>query len=161
MPHSYGYRARTRKLFAKDFRKHGMPAPTVGLRSYHLGDHVDIKVNPTIHKGMPFRYYHGRTGRVWNVGKRSIGVELNKRVRHRVIRKRLYVRVEHIQQSNCRKEFLARCKENTRLRVEAKGKKQPRLSLKRLPKQPKTSEMVQSKIVDVTTLQPLKYDPVW
>ena len=41
---------------------------------------MDIKANGTIHKGMPFKYYHGRTGRVWNVTKRAVGVELLKLV---------------------------------------------------------------------------------
>lgn len=29
---------------------------------------------------MPHKFYHGRTGRVWNVTKRAIGVEVNKQV---------------------------------------------------------------------------------
>jgi large subunit ribosomal protein L21e len=29
---------------------------------------------------MPHKFYHGRTGRVWNVTKRAIGVEINKQV---------------------------------------------------------------------------------
>ncbi|CAL9091114.1 unnamed protein product [Musa textilis] len=30
---------------------------------------------------MPHKFYHGRTGKVWNVTKRAIGVEINKQVR--------------------------------------------------------------------------------
>lgn len=30
---------------------------------------------------MPHKWYHGKTGTVWNVTKRAIGVEINKRVR--------------------------------------------------------------------------------
>eukprot|EP00963_Diacronema_lutheri_P004411 scaffold332_cov308-Pavlova_lutheri.AAC.2 len=33
---------------------------------------------------MPFKYYHGKTGVVWNVTKRAVGVELNKLVRERI-----------------------------------------------------------------------------
>lgn len=29
---------------------------------------------------MPHKWYQGKTGRVWNVTKRAIGVEINKRV---------------------------------------------------------------------------------
>jgi hypothetical protein len=29
---------------------------------------------------MPFKWYHGKTGVVWNVTKRALGVEINKRV---------------------------------------------------------------------------------
>lgn len=32
-------------------------------------------------QGMPHKYYHGKTGVVWNVTKRSVGVEVNKQVR--------------------------------------------------------------------------------
>lgn len=39
---------------------------------------MDIKCNPSIHKGMPFKYYHGRTGIVFNVTKTSLGVRVNK-----------------------------------------------------------------------------------
>jgi len=46
-----------------------------------VGDYVDVKVNAAVHKGMPFKFYHGRTGVVWNVTKRALGVELNKTVR--------------------------------------------------------------------------------
>ena len=31
-------------------------------------------------QGMPHKWYQGKTGRVWNVTKRAIGVEINKRV---------------------------------------------------------------------------------
>jgi large subunit ribosomal protein L21e len=30
---------------------------------------------------MPHKFYHGRTGRVWNVTKRAIGVVINKQAR--------------------------------------------------------------------------------
>ena len=46
------------------------------------GDYVDIKVDSSIHKGMPFKHYHGRTGVVFNVTKRAIGVTVNKSVSH-------------------------------------------------------------------------------
>ena len=31
-------------------------------------------------QGMPHKYYHGKTGVVWNVTKRAVGVEVNKQV---------------------------------------------------------------------------------
>ncbi|KAF9998089.1 hypothetical protein BGZ79_008235, partial [Entomortierella chlamydospora] len=54
MPHSYGIRARTRHMFARNFREHGMPIKlTTYLKTYKVGDIVDIKANGAIHKGMP------------------------------------------------------------------------------------------------------------
>lgn len=53
-------------------------------RPLQRGDYVDIKCNPSIHKGMPFKYYHGRTGIVFNVTKTSLGVRVNKQASERV-----------------------------------------------------------------------------
>lgn len=80
MPHSFGYRAHTRTLFKKPFKTNGRPPTTVFLRQYKRGDYVDIKVNASEHKGMPFKHYHGRTGVVFNVNKRAVGVIINKEV---------------------------------------------------------------------------------
>ncbi|KAF9680738.1 hypothetical protein SADUNF_Sadunf06G0152700 [Salix dunnii] len=78
MPAGHGLRSRTRDLFARPFRKKGYIPLTTYLRCYKIGDSVDVKVNGAVHKGMPHKFYHGRTGRVWNVTKRAIGVEVNK-----------------------------------------------------------------------------------
>ena len=40
-----------------------------------------LKVNGAIHKGMPHKVYHGKTGRIFNVTKRAVGVVVNKQVK--------------------------------------------------------------------------------
>src|SRR5690349_12398592 len=66
MPHSYGIRARTRHMFARNFREHGMPIKlTTYLKTYKVGDIVDIKANGAIHKGMPHKFYHGYVFRLF------------------------------------------------------------------------------------------------
>merc|ERR1712203_801330 len=60
-----------------------------------IGDIVDIKGCGAFQKGMPFKAFHGKTGRVFNVSKRALGVVVNKRVRGKILPKRIYVRVEH------------------------------------------------------------------
>lgn len=139
MPHSFGYRARTRDLFSRGFREAGYINTTTYLRTFHIGDYVDIKANPAIHKGMPHKFYHGRTGVVFNVTRRAIGVEVNKQVRNRIVKKRIHVRVEHVSPSKCRTDFLARVKENERLKAEAKktGERVPQSKLMRIPVQPR------------------------
>merc|ERR1719334_2024947 len=62
---------------------------------------------------MAHRIYHGKTGVVWNVTQRSVGVLLKKKVGNRYRTKRLHVRIEHVCPSGCRKDFLQRCKFNT------------------------------------------------
>ncbi len=135
MPHSYGFRARTRKLFAREFRQHGcvavwgvaalqskpraltrafsarsMPGLQTYMTKYKVGDLVDIKANSAIHKGMPHKFYHGRTGFVYNVSQRAVGLIVNKQVGNRIMRKRITVRIEHVKQSKSRQGFLDRVK---------------------------------------------------
>ena len=57
---------------------------------------------------MPFKFYQGRTGKVFNVNPRSIGVIVNKLVGNRIIPKRIHVRLEHIRPSKCREAFVKR-----------------------------------------------------
>jgi large subunit ribosomal protein L21e len=82
------------------------------LTPYRIGEIVDIKVDGAIHKGMPYKYYHGKTGRVFNVNPRSVGVVVNKQIRNRIIPKRIHVRVEHVKKSTSRSDFLNRIREN-------------------------------------------------
>lgn len=69
---------------------------------------------------MPHKWYQGKTGVVWNVTKRALGVEINKTVGGRIIKKRIHVRIEHVQPSQCRAEFLRRRADNDQKRAEAK-----------------------------------------
>ncbi|GFQ01917.1 60S ribosomal protein l21-1 [Phtheirospermum japonicum] len=59
-------RSRTRDLFARPFRKKGPTHLTTYLHIFKIGDYVDVKVKGSIYKGMHHKFYHGRTGRVWN-----------------------------------------------------------------------------------------------
>lgn len=130
MSHSYGQRRRTRHKFRKGFKQAGSIHISRTLTTYKVGDYVDVVVDGSIHKGMPYKYYHGRTGRVFNVNPRAIGVIVNKQVRQRIIPKRIHVRIEHLRQSSCRKAFVGRITENDRKKTEA-NKQGKRISTKR------------------------------
>ena len=159
MPSSFGYRARTRQLYAKGFRQKGMPNLSTYLKTYRLGDIVDIKANSAIQKGMPHKYYHGKTGRVFNVTRRAVGVVVNKRVNTRIVPKRILVRIEHVQHSKSRHDFLARVRENEAKKKEAKEKgiKLPKTAFKRQPKLPARGHLVSVKKTDIETIRPLKH----
>lgn len=147
MPHSFGYRARTRDMFSRDFRKAGLHLKQEQWqRPLHVGDYVDIHVNSNVHKGMAHKGFQGRTGIVFNVTKRAVGVEINKIVRNRVVKKRIHVRVEHVEPSQCRKDFLKRVKRIETLKREAKaaGKEVPIDLIRRQPKQPKAGFTVKA-----------------
>lgn len=135
MTHCYGYRRKTRNKFRKGFRNHGAIHISKTLTAYKVGDIVDVVVDGAIHKGMPYKWYHGRTGRVFNVNPRAIGVIINKQVRSRIVEKRIHVRVEHLKLSTSRKEFLDRIRENDVKKAEA-NKKGVRISTKRVVTQP-------------------------
>nr|ABC97350.1 RPL21 [Streblomastix strix] len=142
MPHSFGYRARTRTLFQKSFGKHGMPSTSRYLQKFNIGDYVDIKADSAIHKGMPFRYYHGRTGRIWALFNHAVGIEVNKRWGNRIIQKRVYIRIEHVRKSKCRQDFLQRCKTH---------------APKRVPQGPRKGQIVHIRKNNITTLAPKPY----
>jgi len=132
MPHSYGYRARTRKVFSKGFRKHGAAPLSGSLTTYKLGDYVDIVVNGSVHKGMPYKVYHGKTGKVFNVNPNGIGVIINKEVRNRIERKRIHVRVDHLRKSKCQENYKIR----VRQAEEEKRNKAAKKDRKRMPGKP-------------------------
>jgi large subunit ribosomal protein L21e len=156
MPHSFGYRAHTRHLFQKKFGTKGRPHSTVFLRTFKRGDYVDIKVDPSVHKGMPFKYYHGRTGVVFNVNKRAIGISVNKEVNGRIISKDIHVAVPHVTPSKCRDEVIARRLANEAHKKAVLQGTATRKSLKRQAVQPKAGYFYK---VEATpeTITPIPY----
>jgi large subunit ribosomal protein L21e len=106
---------------------------------------------------MPHKFYHGKTGIVWNVTKRAVGVELLKQVNGRYIKKRLHVRVEHVKPSNCRSEFLRRCKDNDEKKHAARVAGQPIPSTKRQPKGPRTEGILLENVA-METITAVPYD---
>ncbi len=59
---SKGYRSSTRSLFKKKPRQKGKIGLSKLLQPYKVGDRVVIKVEPSLHKGMPHKRFHGRVG---------------------------------------------------------------------------------------------------
>ncbi|UYV78691.1 hypothetical protein LAZ67_16002414 [Cordylochernes scorpioides] len=159
MVNTKGYRRGTRYLFSRKFKKHGIEPLSTFLTTYRRGDIVDIKGNGAFQKGMPYKYYHGKTGTVFNVTPHALGVIVNKRVRHRIIPKRINVRVEHVRLSKCRQDHLARIEKNKNLIKEAKEKGQKiRLQLKRQAVQPRGGHMVLINKTTIEVVQPIPYE---
>ncbi|KAF8910213.1 translation protein SH3-like domain-containing protein [Gymnopilus junonius] len=150
MPHSFGYRARTRHMFKRGFKEHGPVKLSTFLINYHVGDIVDIKANAAQQKGMPHKYYHGRTGIVYNVTPSAVGVIVYKV-------KRVNLRVEHVRHSKCRQEFLDRVKANHDAHAAAKEKGE-RINLRRIPAQPRESHVVSTKENTPQTMTPVPYE---
>lgn len=88
-----GTRHRTRKVFRKRIREQGaVPPLSLLMIDYKVGDNVHIVVNPAIHRGMPHRRYHGKTGTVVGTRGRSYIVEVSVGGK----KKLLIVRPEHL-----------------------------------------------------------------
>ncbi|EKM84275.1 hypothetical protein AGABI1DRAFT_110831 [Agaricus bisporus var. burnettii JB137-S8] len=157
MPHSFGYRARTRQMFSRSFKEHGMIGLSTYLTNFRIGDIVDIKANAAQQKGMPHKFYHGRTGVIYNVTPSAVGVIVYKVVGNRYIEKRVNIRVEHIKHSKCRQEFLDRVKANHDAHVAARAKDE-RVDLKRKPAQPREARTVSTANNAPQTMRPVPYE---
>lgn len=68
-----GHRAKTRaKITASKTRA----TPTALLKTYEAGQTVQMVINGSVHKGMPFRRFHGLTGVVLGMRGRAIRVSV-------------------------------------------------------------------------------------
>ena len=154
MVHSHGKRARTRDLFSKPYRKHGATPFQKYFITFRMGDYVDILVDGSIHKGMPHKFYHGKTGRVFNVTQHALGVIVNKQVNGRIVPKRLHVRIEHVRKSQSRVAFVERVKSNDKLKEQAK-KEGKKIVTKRIPKGPVDAHVVKGE--GIQYINPIKF----
>lgn len=102
---------------------------------------------------MPFKAYHGKTGRVYNVTKHCLGVIVNKRVRGDILAKRINVRVEHVTPSKCREDFLRRVKDNDERKRAARANKQ-KVVVKRRPVEPSAAKII------VSPPEPIRLAPI-
>lgn len=93
MPKSKGYRTRTRRLLRKKPRERGKLRLSKLLYQYQPGNRVVIKIDPSVHKGMPHKRYHGKVGTV--VEKRGKSYIINVTQGNAV--KEIIVRPEHLE----------------------------------------------------------------
>uniref|UniRef100_A0A9L0RZH3 60S ribosomal protein L21 n=1 Tax=Equus caballus TaxID=9796 RepID=A0A9L0RZH3_HORSE len=64
--------------------------------SLQEGDIVDIERTDPVQKGMPHKYYHCKTGRIYHATQLSLGIVVNKQVKDKILAKRINVCIEHI-----------------------------------------------------------------
>jgi large subunit ribosomal protein L21e len=62
MKRSQGYKSKGRNIFRKSPRERGMRSLGYLLTDYSLGDKVLISIDPSFHKGQPYKRYHGKSG---------------------------------------------------------------------------------------------------
>eukprot|EP00035_Acanthoeca_spectabilis_P019598 m.428936 g.428936 ORF g.428936 m.428936 type:complete len:163 (+) comp16914_c0_seq1:40-528(+) len=159
MGRTHGIRRGTRYMFAADFKKKGPTHFQKWFVNYKVGDIVDIKTVGSQQKGMAHKAYHGKTGRVFNVSRRAVGIVVNKRIKNRILAKRINVRIEHIKHSTSRAGHIARAKVNDELKAAAsKEGKRVGDQIKRQPQAPRDGHFVSSKNNAPEDVAPIAFD---
>ena len=87
-----GYRRKTRSLLRRKPRERGKTGLGKLLLEHKPGERVVLKIDPSIHKGMPHRRYHGKIGVIVNKKGRSYIVNVTQ---GRAV-KEIIVRPEHM-----------------------------------------------------------------
>jgi large subunit ribosomal protein L21e len=93
MRKSKGFRSSARRLLTKGPREHGKLRLSKLLYEYQPGTSVVIKIDSSVHKGMPHRRYHGKVGTVLNKRGRSYVVSVSQGD----AMKEIIVRPEHLE----------------------------------------------------------------
>jgi len=87
-----GYRRKARSILKRKPRERGKTGLSKILYEYKPGEKVVVKIDPSVHKGMPHRRYHGKIGVIVNMKGRSYIVNVTQ---GRAV-KEIIVRPEHI-----------------------------------------------------------------
>jgi large subunit ribosomal protein L21e len=77
MKGSKGYRSGTRHLLKKGPRTHGKLSLSKLLQEYQPGNHVIVRIDSSIQKGMPHRRFHGKIGTIIQKRGRSYVVSVS------------------------------------------------------------------------------------
>jgi Ribosomal protein L21E len=96
MKASKGTRTKTRMLLSKKPRARGLSPITMGMQHFENGEKVNIIIDPSVHKGMPFSRFHGLTGVV--TGQRGDAFEVSVRAGNKL--KIVVARPEHLRRNN-------------------------------------------------------------
>ena len=69
---SHGFKHKSRSVMTK-----GAPrGVSFLLREYSVGDRALIIIDPTQHKALPHRRYHGKVGTITEVGRRAVTLDV-------------------------------------------------------------------------------------
>ncbi|RLG18406.1 50S ribosomal protein L21e [Nanoarchaeota archaeon] len=82
---STGPRRKTRKKFRKKARERGKLNINLALQEFKVGEKVAIDVEPSFHKGMPFKRFIGKVGKVIGKRGRCYEVEVSEGSKRKVI----------------------------------------------------------------------------
>ena len=92
MKASKGTRTKTRNVLKKRARARGLSPITKGFQTFESGEKVNIVIDPSVHKGMPFSRFHGLTGVI--IGPRGAAYEVSVKTGDKT--KMVVARPEHL-----------------------------------------------------------------
>ncbi len=92
MQASRGTRTKTRQVLQKKPRARGLSPITKAFQTFENGERVNIIIDPSVHKGMPFSRFHGLTGVV--IGPRGEAYEVSVKTGNKM--KTVVARPEHL-----------------------------------------------------------------
>ncbi len=69
---SHGFRHKSRSIMTK----RAIRGVSFLLREYAVGQRALVIIDPSQHKGLPHRRYHGKVGLVRNVGRRTLSLDV-------------------------------------------------------------------------------------
>lgn len=121
MVQSKGFRRKTRTLLRKGYKSRGMPGLARTLLVFKKGEFVDCVIDSSVHKGMPHKTFHGRTGKIVVVHETSLSVLFYVREGNRLVEKVVTMRPEHLRKSKCnlwQKERSAKIEEERKVAAE-------------------------------------------
>jgi len=133
---------------------HGGEHSSTYLQNFKVGDYVDIVINSSIQKGLPFKYYHGKTGKIFKISKSSLGVNIEKIVGNRKILKKINVRIEHLRKSKTKIGFTEKKILKDRIRRRENRLETKRFHLRELSGFPSQKHTVSFERVKIVTPEP-------
>jgi large subunit ribosomal protein L21e len=92
MQASKGTRTKTRQVLKKKARARGLSPITKAFQVFEAGEKVNIVIDPSVHKGMPFSRFHGLTGVI--IGARGAAYEVSVKCGNKT--KMVVARPEHL-----------------------------------------------------------------
>jgi large subunit ribosomal protein L21e len=97
MARSHGERKKTRYKFTKALRQRGFSPVSRAIQDFEVGSKVHINIDPSVHKGAPYRRFHGKTATVTGRRGRAYLLELY----DGGLKKVIISRPQHLRPQNC------------------------------------------------------------
>jgi len=106
MVNSKGKRSRTRNIFKKNKRKSEISLNSLILMKNQLNTNVSIKINPSIKKGIPNKWYMGKSGTVTNISNCFVQIFIKKMIKNKLLNKNILISTEHIRRKKSKNNYL-------------------------------------------------------